>query len=141
MGFVEIGLAIHKGTKSKLNEAIGICGVDQLIIAIKELEFICRNNSIPESKWLGYFSNNIISKANERKKQVEIQKSANEKLMNEPVIPLFDYNKAYSETHKRLKEKEIEKKKEEEEKLWKNLSIFSEEQEKPKEDWLVALGL
>ncbi|SMQ78376.1 hypothetical protein SAMN05444673_3396 [Bacillus sp. OV166] len=141
VGFVKAGLAMHKGTKSKINEAIEICGVEQLIIGIKELDFICRNNGIPESKWAGYFSNNIISKAKERKKQVEAQKRANEKLMNEPVTPTIDYTKTYRETQIRLKEMEKEKKIEEEEKLMKSLSLFTDEQEKPKEDWLLALGI
>ncbi|MDD9785880.1 hypothetical protein P5491_012875 [Priestia megaterium] len=77
-GFIESGLAMHKGTQSKIKEAIQICGEDQLIIVVKELEHTCRNNGIPESRWAGYFSNNIISKANGRKRQVDAQKRANE---------------------------------------------------------------
>lgn len=77
-GFVKAGLTIHKGTKSKVNEAIQICGKEQLIIVIKELEFICKNNGIPETRWAGYFSNNVISKAAERKKQVDAQERAKE---------------------------------------------------------------
>lgn len=84
-GFVKSGLTLHKATKEKINEAIKICGVEQCIIAIKELDFICRNNGIPESRWAGYFSNNIILKAKERKVKVDEQKKANEKLMNDPV--------------------------------------------------------
>lgn len=77
-GFVKAGLTIHKGTTSKVNEAIQICGKEQLIIVIKELELICKNNGIPETRWAGYFSNNVIPKAAERKKQVEAQQRAKE---------------------------------------------------------------
>ncbi|QGQ44747.1 hypothetical protein [Metabacillus sediminilitoris] len=140
-GFVKAGLAMHKGTKSKINEAIEICGTDQLLIVIKELEFTCRNNGIPEFGWAGYFSNNIIANAKERKRQFDLQRKANEKLKNDPVTPIKDYNKEYRERQKRIKEREKQKKKEEETKLKESSSIFYEEKEKPKDDWMLALGV
>ncbi|MGG0334770.1 hypothetical protein [Priestia aryabhattai] len=140
-GFVKSGLAMHKGTQSKINEAIQICGEDHLIFVIKELECACRDNGIPEFKWAGYFSNNIIPKATEHKRRVDLQRRANEELMNEPITPTVDYSQKYRETQKRIKEREEQKKKEEEENLMKSLTILLEEKEKPKEGCMLALGV
>ncbi|WP_028390712.1 hypothetical protein [Bacillus cihuensis] len=136
--FIKAGLAMHKGTKSKIDEAIEICGIDQLIIGTKELEFTCRNNGIPESGWGGYFSNNIISKATERKRLVDAQKRANEKLMNEPTSVFHDYEAAYRKKH--LESKEGTKKK----KVKTGLEdifpeLYGETEQTKKDDWMIAL--
>lgn len=137
-GFVKAGLKFHKSTKARIDEAIKICGEDNIIIIIKTMESKCRGN-MPSNQWAGYFFNNLVSEAQKRNAEVEAQKRANEKLMKEPVREIFDYNQKYRETHKLLKEREYRKKKEEEAKLLKELTINSDKKDQSKENWLLAL--
>ncbi|MGP3610894.1 hypothetical protein [Anoxybacillus sp. PDR2] len=134
--FVKGGLVLHQGTKAKIDEAIQICGLDNFKIVVKEMESKCRN-SMPEKYWAGYFSKNVILEARRRKDTVEAQKRANEKLMNERVIESFDYVKAYRESFMQRKEKEDKINKD----IVKFFPQLIEEKEKPKEEWLKALGL
>ncbi|WP_144596707.1 hypothetical protein [Bacillus cereus] len=88
--FIKTGLVLHKGTKSKLNEAIKTCGKEIIVFAIKKMVFTCKNN-MPESQWAGYFSKNLILEAKKIKENSDRQKEANEKHRKEPVIESFEY--------------------------------------------------
>ncbi len=108
-GFTDAGLTLHKGTVQKVEEAVKICGKDQILIVIKEMEYLCENNMV-QSKWAGFFSNNIVSKANERKNKVEAQKNADKKL-EKISVPADDYynDENYRKIHERNKALEKER--------------------------------
>ncbi|WP_342543312.1 hypothetical protein MHH33_06955 [Paenisporosarcina sp. FSL H8-0542] len=136
--FTNAGLAFHKGTIAKLNEAREICGVEGTVIVIKDLKLIC-SNSMPENQWAGYFSNNIIAKAHHRKAQGEAQRKANAKLDKEPNFSI-DYKELLLE--RKRNQKEMQKDNIGNDLLEKDYYRHISEEEKPTDkNWLAGLGL
>ncbi|PKG24369.1 hypothetical protein [Niallia nealsonii] len=77
--FLDAGLILHKKTKEKIEQAIQICGSEQFVKVVKELESRCKN-TMSEGQWAGYFSNNIIASAKEQRTHIDAQNKAMEEL-------------------------------------------------------------
>lgn len=135
--FTNAGLAFHKGTIAKVNEARDICGVEGTVIVIKDLKSIC-SNSMPKNQWAGYFSNNIIAKAHRRKAEAETQRKANAELELDSKSNIsIDYKEMLLERKRNQKATE----KNDSNLLENFYGELFEEEKSTDENWLAGLGL
>lgn len=132
---------INNNSAKKLNQAAEKFGAETVVKTIhNEMKGVNIDTLLQGTTGL-MLSKLTEKNLNDTKRQLQNEKERQERFMSEPVTPMVDYFELHRVKQERIKEEEKRKKKEEEENIKKSLFLFSEEQEKPKEAWRLALGV